>query len=147
MADLKSVEQIMELFEKYQLTELSVKDEDFSVRIRKKELGDRVPAPRSSSAERVIEVPDPVAQTIPEQRSGLKELKSPIHGNFYRSPSPGAKPYVEVGQNISEGQVVCIVESMKLMNEVKAPFSGKVADIIVEDGKPVGKDEVILLVE
>jgi len=65
------------------------------------------------------------------------EIKSPMVGTFYRAPSPGAKPYVEIGSTVKPGDVVCIIEAMKLMNEIKAETSGKITEILLENGEPV----------
>lgn len=77
------------------------------------------------------------AETKKEKDENLIEIKSPMVGTFYRSPSPGAKPYAEVGKAVGEEDVICIVEAMKVMNEVKAETNGKIAQILVEDGQPV----------
>jgi len=88
-------------------------------------------------------------KAVPETESqdNLIPIKSPMVGTFYRSPAPGAKPYVEPNQEIEKGQVVCIVEAMKLMNEIEADASGKVVKICVENGKPVEYGQTLFLVE
>lgn len=86
--------------------------------------------------------------TKPEEAEGnLTPIKSPMVGTFYRAPAPGAKPYVEVGQIISAGQVVCIVEAMKLMNEIESEVAGRVVKILVENGKPVEFGQTLFLIE
>ena len=89
-------------------------------------------------------------QTIEQQdKSSVKtlEVKSPMVGTFYRAPSPEAPPYVEVGQVIQPGQVICIIEAMKLMNEIKAEIKGKILEILVDNAEPVEFGQPILLVE
>jgi acetyl-CoA carboxylase biotin carboxyl carrier protein len=76
----------------------------------------------------------------------LAEIKSPMVGTFYRSASPGAEPYVEVGQQVQTGQVVCIIEAMKLMNEIESDISGNIAKILVENGQPVEFGQTLFLV-
>ena len=76
-----------------------------------------------------------------------KPLTSPMVGTFYKAPSPDAKPFVEVGQTIKEGDVVCIVEAMKLMNEIESEVSGKIVEICVTDGQPVEFGQVLMYVE
>jgi len=84
----------------------------------------------------------------PEEAEGnLTPIKSPMVGTFYRAPAPGAKPYVELGQIISAGQVVCIVEAMKLMNEIESEIAGRVVKIPVENGKPVEFGQNLFLIE
>lgn len=78
---------------------------------------------------------------------GLSEITSPIVGTFYRAPSPGADPYVKVGEHIEAGQVVCIVEAMKLMNEIQSDFAGKVVKILVENEQPVEFGQVMFLID
>ena len=89
-------------------------------------------------------------QTIEQQdKSSVKtlEVKSPMVGTFYRAPSPEAPPYVEVGQVIQPGQVICIIEAMKLMNEIKSEIKGKILEILVDNAEPVEFGQPILLVE
>ncbi len=74
------------------------------------------------------------------------EIKSPMVGTFYRSPSPGAKPYVEVGERVQTGQVVCIIEAMKLMNEIESDVSGSIVKILAENGQPVEFGQTLFLV-
>ncbi|MFH1313559.1 MAG: acetyl-CoA carboxylase biotin carboxyl carrier protein [Candidatus Eisenbacteria bacterium] len=76
----------------------------------------------------------------------LAEIKSPMVGTFYRSASPGVEPYVEVGQEVQTGQVVCIIEAMKLMNEIESDVSGNIARILVENGQPVEFGQTLFLV-
>ncbi|HCA80641.1 MAG TPA: acetyl-CoA carboxylase, biotin carboxyl carrier protein, partial [Bacteroidetes bacterium] len=77
----------------------------------------------------------------------LHEVRSPIVGTFYRAPAPDAEPYIEVGQNVSVGSVLCIVEAMKLMNEIESDIAGRVAQVLVENGKPVEYNQVLFLIE
>ncbi len=99
-------------------------------------------------AERVAAASVSAEVTKPEEAEGnLTPIKSPMVGTFYRAPAPGAKPYVEAGQIISAGQVVCIVEAMKLMNEIEAEVAGRVVKILVENGKPVEFGQTLFLIE
>ena len=79
-------------------------------------------------------------------RGDLVEVKAPMVGTFYRAPAPGEAPFVEVGSKISNGQAVCILEAMKLMNELEAEISGEVVEILVENGTPVEYNQVLMLV-
>jgi acetyl-CoA carboxylase biotin carboxyl carrier protein len=76
----------------------------------------------------------------------LVEIKSPMVGSFYRAPSPGAKPYVETGDKVEPGQVVCIIEAMKLMNEIESDVSGTIVKTLVEDAQPVEFGQTLFLV-
>jgi acetyl-CoA carboxylase biotin carboxyl carrier protein len=101
--------------------------------------------------------PQPVAPVAPAAThasaassppaQNLHEIKSPIVGTFYRAPAPDAAPFVQVGSDIQPGTVLCIVEAMKLMNEIEADIAGKVAKILVENGQPVEYDQVLFVVE
>ncbi len=89
----------------------------------------------------------PVAAAAPAAAAKGKELKSPFVGTFYRSPSPGAASYVTEGQSVKQGDVLCIIEAMKLMNEIEAEFSGKIVQILVENGQPVEFGEPLFLID
>jgi len=79
------------------------------------------------------------AETVkePVKKTNLVEIKSPMVGTFYKSPAPDARPYTEVGQDVKVGQVVCIVEAMKLMNEIESEVNGKIVEVLVENAKPI----------
>jgi acetyl-CoA carboxylase biotin carboxyl carrier protein len=83
----------------------------------------------------------------PMTKTALIEIKSPMVGTFYKAPAPDAKPYVEIGQIIKTGQVVCIVEAMKLMNEIEAETAGRIVEVLVENAKPVQFGQPLFLVE
>lgn len=101
-----------------------------------------VAPPKEESVSLSVEVSKPE-----EAEGNLAPIKSPMVGTFYRAPAPGAKPYAEVGEVISAGQVVCIVEAMKLMNEIESEIAGRVAKILVENGKPVEFGQTLFLIE
>jgi acetyl-CoA carboxylase biotin carboxyl carrier protein len=102
----------------------------------------------------VVEVPRPVeekpaaaaAAGIPPVQQDLAEIKSPMVGTFYRAPSPGAKPYVDVGEMLQSGQVVCIIEAMKMMNEIESSVAGRLVKVLVENGQPVEYGQPLFLV-
>ncbi|MCW3844313.1 acetyl-CoA carboxylase biotin carboxyl carrier protein [Micromonospora yasonensis] len=103
--------------------------------------GPAAPAPRTE--------PEPVAEPVaqPTPTTDRRAVRAPVVGTFYRSPEPGAPPFVAVGDLVRPGQVVGIVEAMKLMNEVTADQAGRVADVLVEDGKPVEYDQPLIALE
>lgn len=108
------------------------------------------PAPMSAAPSFVSSaVPHaaPASAGAPKATSSGKQIVSPFVGTFYLSPSPGAPPYVKVGQSIKPGDVLCIVEAMKLMNEIEAEVSGKISAILVENGQPVEFGEPLFVVE
>jgi acetyl-CoA carboxylase biotin carboxyl carrier protein len=87
------------------------------------------------------------APKIPVENANRHKILSPMAGTFYRAPSPTSPPYVEEGQKVTAGQPVCIVEAMKLMNEIKADKTGKIVKILVENAKPVEKGSELFIIE
>lgn len=86
-------------------------------------------------------------ETVIEKKSDFQTVSSPMTGTFYRSPSPSSEPFIKEGDVIKAGQTVCIVEAMKMMNEIKSDKAGKIAKILVENGKPVEKGSILLQLE
>ncbi len=152
--DLAFVKKVLKLVEESNVNEIELEEKGIRIRITKNAanfgvLPQMAPAimPQQlsvaapASAAQAAVVPAPVAE------KKYHEVKSPIVGTFYRAPAPDAANYVEVGQNIEEGTVLCIVEAMKLMNEIESDGTGKVVKICVENGKPVEYNQVLFLVE
>jgi len=114
------------------------------------------PDSKRDSGAIVVEVPRPVeekpaaaaaaAVETPPVQQDLVEIKSPMVGTFYRAPSPGAKPYVDVGEMLQSGQVVCIIEAMKLMNEIESSVAGRLVKVLVENAQPVEYGQPLFLV-
>ena len=128
------IEEMLQLMEARGLVELEM--EHLGLRIRLKKASSS-PAPQI--VEYVTGVPRPaaLAGSPAAEESRRVVIKSPMVGTFYRTPAPDAPPFVEVGQDLEIGQVVCILEAMKLMNEIKSEVAGRVIDILVENGSPV----------
>ncbi|MCK9223573.1 MAG: acetyl-CoA carboxylase biotin carboxyl carrier protein [Candidatus Muirbacterium halophilum] len=149
MKELKDISKIFELFDKYELSEFSFKDGDLEISLSKENVEQQifVEKPKIKIKEDFILSESKPVKKSEDNKKDFKEVKSPINGNFYRSPSPNAKSFVEVGEIIKQGQVVCIIESMKLMNEIKSDFSGKIADITIDNGQPVTKGQVLFLID
>ena len=140
--DIEYVEKLAKVLADNSLTEISIEDGDQAVTLRKDVIG--VSAP--------VAVQTPVVQptashTANEPAKKGRPLTSPMVGTFYSAPSPDAQPFVQVGQTIKEGDVVCIVEAMKLMNEIESEFAGKIIEICVSDGQPVEFGQVLMYVE
>lgn len=133
------------------LTEISLEDGEQAITLRK----DVIVAPVAPVASAPVQAaPAAQAQAPASQASAASEpakkgtpITSPMVGTFYKSPSPDADAFVSVGQSIKTGDVVCIVEAMKMMNEIKSEISGKVVEICVEDGQPVEFGQVLMYVE
>jgi acetyl-CoA carboxylase biotin carboxyl carrier protein len=148
------IRKLIKLVEESEIDELEVTSWGRKVRITKK-------LPRQQNPATDVKVDNTSTLTLPEKReqksSPVKEMeketdnlvpvKSPMVGTFYRAPAPDAKPYVELNQMIAVGQVVCIVEAMKLMNEIESEVAGRVAKILVDNGKPVEFGQKLFLIE
>ena len=150
--DLAYVKKVIKLIEKSEVDEIEIEEEGKKIRVAKRNTSQpiaytHVPPPVQQS----IASP-PVPSTAPAHPAAkpdvkLHEIRSPIVGTFYRAPAPDAEAYVEVGQTIGVGTVLCIVEAMKLMNEIESDVNGKVAQILVENGKPVEYNQTLFLIE
>ena len=145
--DLKDIKAIIDLMKKNSVSEFELERQDFKIRLKR---GTGHPAPnvtQSEEATSIMYAPPPSqipavgvptsTATAPPSGLGEIEIKSPMIGTFYRSPSPESAPYIEVGMEVSPDMVVCIVEAMKVMNEIKSEVKGVVTQVLVENGKPV----------
>ncbi|MBE7703569.1 MAG: acetyl-CoA carboxylase biotin carboxyl carrier protein [Cyanobacteria bacterium SIG28] len=143
------IEKLAKIIADNGLTEISLEDGEQAITIRK-DLPEFVSAPAVAAPAPVVcsttVTPVHTVEVEKEAPKG-KAITSPMVGTFYAAPSPEAAPFVEIGKTISEGDVVCIVEAMKLMNEIKAEHSGKVTQICVKNGDPVEFGQVLMYVE
>jgi acetyl-CoA carboxylase biotin carboxyl carrier protein len=143
--DLEQLRELIRLLEESNLTEIEVEHDDDRIRIRR----DPIPVAGAVSTSAVT----PAAATVPAPSDAAAAddegnyVTSPFVGTFYRSPSPDSDPFVEVGDDIAPGQVLCIVEAMKLMNEIEAEASGTIVEILVENGKPVEYGDRLFRIE
>ena len=144
--DIRKVKKLIELLEESNIDEIEIKEGEESVRISRNgaqalSMAARV-APPAYAAPAVPPPPAPVAPVVePAAVSAGHILNSPMVGTFYRSPSPTSASFVEVGQTVKVGEVVCIVEAMKMMNQIEADKAGTIAAILVENGEPVEFDQ------
>lgn len=146
--ELDYIEQLIKLVCDNGLTELSLEEGEKAVIIRKEIVtAHAIPAAKAELPTAISIAPE--TREHAETVDGKKTISivSPMVGTFYRAPSPGASPFTEVGKSISTGQVVCIIEAMKLMNEIETEVSGKVVEICVQDGQPVEYGQVLMIVE
>lgn len=143
MDTMKTLEELAQLMEKYGLSEISVEEGDFKAAMSKLPSMPVMAAPVPQMAAAAPSATP--AQASPAMTGNI--IKSPIIGTFYAAPAPGKAPFAAVGQQISQGDVVCIVESMKLMNEINSEFSGKVVEIFVKDGEAVEFDQPLMRIE
>ena len=149
--ELDYIEKLVKLVSDNGLTELSLEEDDKAIIIRKeKEIVTTTttvaaqPVAFSAQAPAIAKSAETPAK---KEESNLLKITSPMVGSFYRAASPGATPFAEVGKTVSVGQVVCIIEAMKLMNEIESEVSGTIVEVCVQDGKPVEYGQVLMLVE
>lgn len=141
--DIKEIKAIIDLMRKNDLSVFKMESEGFKLTLKKG--GDyqpviTVPAQAvaaAAPAPGAVPAPGPASSAAPEPAGNFKEITSPMVGTFYRTPSPESGPFVEIGTQITPDSVVCIIEAMKVMNEIKAEISGTITEILVENGKPV----------
>ena len=161
--DLDEIRQILELMREHELTEFELERENTKLRLRKATAGHwtaTMPAmPQMTFSPTATAPPVPVSGPIAEPRVpgsvltaanedvDLAVIKSPIVGTFYRSAEPGAKPFVEIGEEVKKGQVLCIIEAMKLMNEINAECDGEIVRVYVENGQAVQYGERLFAIK
>ena len=143
--DIRKIKKLIEMLQDSDLKEIEVSQGDESVRISRDN--------RPQTAEPIIqkqvvhEASNIVSQEeIPQEEVKGNKVTSPIVGTFYRKPSPDKDPFIKVGDVVEEGDILCIIEAMKMMNEIKSDFSGKVVSIDVEDGQPVEYGQHIITI-
>ncbi len=144
------IEKLAKVLSETGLTEISLEDGEQAITLRKDVIV-------TSAPQAVVAAPAPVAAPVQSAPAAQAEsaapakkgtpITSPMVGTFYKSPSPDAEPFVSVGKSVAKGDVVCIVEAMKMMNEIESELSGKVVEICVEDGQPVEFGQVLMYVE
>jgi acetyl-CoA carboxylase biotin carboxyl carrier protein len=151
--DIDQLKQLLDLVREHELTEFEIEHEGLRVKIRKDSSGTSlvtttavasppVPAANATPAPAFSATGEANAATsngpaITDTEIELAVIKSPIVGTFYRSPEPGAASFVEIGSTVRKGQVLCIIEAMKLMNEIDSEYDGEVVNVYVENGQPV----------
>ena len=156
--DFKQIQELIKLINGSNIGEVSVEQKDFKVTIKQKEEHitqvmapmQQLPSqsfPQQNQQQALpLQAPDNLQSAAPSNSTAIT-IKSPMIGTFYRRPSPDKPNFVEVGDEISTGKVVCIIEAMKLFNEIESEVSGKVIKILVEDSSPVEYDQPLYLVE
>lgn len=148
--DLNLIKKLIKIVENSEIAEFEVEEGELKVKISKNYSGSPIPTVLQNYT-------PPVQQAMPaaaepptqeaEKKTNLHEVRSPIVGTFYRAPAPDADPYVQIGDTVSVGSVLCIVEAMKLMNEIESDAGGKIVKILVENATPVEYNQPLFLVE
>ncbi|MEL6864590.1 MAG: acetyl-CoA carboxylase biotin carboxyl carrier protein [Bacteroidota bacterium] len=173
--DFKEIQELIKLINKSNLTEFKMQDGEFSLSIRTKKYikGKQAqivqpqqqilpvqapistmqvqPLPQSAASVPSAPNPQPAPAAAPTEEKSNEdkyiEIRSPIVGTFYRSSSPDKPPYIKVGDMVETGQIVCIIEAMKLFNEIESEVSGRIVEVMVDDATPVEFDQVLFKVE
>lgn len=149
--DIRKVKKLIELLESSDIAEIEIKEGEESVRISRGSSSapapityQAPPAPAAAAAAAPAPSAAPAAEPVAAPASDANAIKSPMVGTFYRSPSPSSPAFVEVGTHVKAGDPVCIVEAMKMMNQIEADQAGVVEAILVEDGEPVEFDQPLI---
>lgn len=150
--DLVLIKKLVKLVETSEITDLEIEESGTRIRVAKKVRVAQMPMQnipvQMSSMQVQTEVSESKASSAKEESTaGLHEIRSPIVGTFYRAPAPDADSYVQVGDMVAPGTVLCIVEAMKLMNEIESDVSGKIVKVLVENGKPVEYNQPLFLIQ
>ena len=140
------IEKLIDIMKNNELTEVLLEDGEMALKIKNSGYKPVI-KDKTSQAEAVIEEEQPKAVEPEEEKKKLTPIVSNMIGMFYTRPAPSEEPFVKVGDEIKEGQVICIIETIKLVNKITSEISGKVAEICIEDGKPVEYGQVIMYVE
>ncbi len=149
--DIRKIKKLIELLEESDIGELEIKEGEESVRISRGTAAPAVAYPMSPApAPTVPTAPASTPETETKNNAARSVnghvIKSPMVGTFYRAPSPGSPHFVEIGQHVKPGDVICIVEAMKMMNQIEADKAGTVEAILVEDGEPVEFDQPLITI-
>lgn len=154
--DIRKVKKLIELLEESNISEIEIQEGEESVRISRHPNGaaypqmapamnwQSAPAPEAPGPQAAAPAQEPVAEAEPSFRGHA--LLSPMVGTFYRAPAPGAKPFVDVGTAVKKGDPVCIIEAMKMMNQIEADRDGVIEAILVDDGEPVEFDQPMVVI-
>ena len=146
---IKELKEMINLMQEHGLVELEIEKNGFKIRLKKGAGGTIVQEelyspPKAVKSEKASDSPSSHQITA---EAGVTIIRSPMVGTFYSSPAPDVDPYVSRGQEVKSGDVLCIIEAMKLMNEIKSDISGKVVDVLVENGQPVEFDQPLFKIQ
>ena len=148
---------LIKIVEESNVDELELSVWGRKVRIRKRISNDN--NNHGSNPQVAVAVPDRVneahpetaarlkVETVPDRAENLLEIKSPMVGTFYRAPAPDAKPYIEVGEKINRGQTACIIEAMKIMNEIESEYDGRIVEVLAQNAQPVQFGQPLFMIE
>lgn len=148
--NIKEIKEMITLMNENGLVELEIEKDGMRIRLKKTSSGvEGYNGPIVVQQERISDGPQKESAETTIEKVSVKtvEIRAPMVGTFYRAPSPDSPPYVEEGQTIEPGQVICIIEAMKLMNEIKSEIKGKILEILVDNAEPVEFGQSMFLIE
>ena len=155
--NLKEIQQLIEYVNVSSLDEVIIKDGQSEITLRRNSSKAQAVVPAAPAAAQIVQAAQPVARTVAQEQSApaaaepaatdLIDIHSPIVGTFYRSPSPDSLPFVNEGDKVKPGDALCIIEAMKLMNEIESEVSGTIVEVLVENGQPVEYNQVLFRVK
>ena len=154
--DLKQIQDLVKMVNKSNISELTIEEKDIKITIKQKEDKYVTAAPMQAippmqampgAAAPVASAPAAAPSAAPKAADNLITIKSPMIGTFYRKPAPDKPNFIEEGDEVRNGKVVCVIEAMKLFNEIESEVSGKIVKILVDDSSPVEYDQPLFLVE
>ena len=147
--NLKEIKELITLMNENELMELEIERDGMKIRLRKSASGKIETVTEEHVSPKIVHVVNREEKAVEpaKQEKNLIAIKAPMVGTFYRSANPEAKSYIEIGQTVETGQVVCIIEAMKLMNEIKSEVKGKVVEILVENARSVEYGQPLFMVE
>ncbi|QHS62483.1 acetyl-CoA carboxylase biotin carboxyl carrier protein [Chitinophaga agri] len=157
--DFKQIQELVKMVNKSNISELSIEQDKFKITIKQKDNEQPVytvpavaapvyqPIPQAAPATQAAPAAAAEAPKAEAKADNLVTIKSPMIGTFYRSPGPDKPSFVNVGDDVTSGKVVCIIEAMKLFNEIESEVSGKIVKVLVDDASPVEYDQPLFLVE
>lgn len=152
--DIRKVKKLIELLEESGIAEIEISEGEESVRISRYPQGVSVaapqlvaPGPAAASAPAPAAAPPPSAQAPAPGANPDNVVTAPMVGTFYAAPAPGAKPFVQIGDEVKEGDVLCIIEAMKMMNQIESDKAGRVAAVLARNGEPVEFGQPLFVIE
>ncbi|NTV68221.1 MAG: acetyl-CoA carboxylase biotin carboxyl carrier protein [Chlorobaculum sp.] len=155
--NLKEIQQLIEYVNVSSLDEVIIKDGQSEITLRRNNSKAQAALPAAPVTAQPVQVSQPVARTVVQEQpassaaepaaSDLLDIHSPIVGTFYRSPSPDSLPFVNEGDKVKPGDPLCIIEAMKLMNEIESEVSGTIVEVLIENGQPVEYNQVLFRVK
>ena len=155
--DLNLIRKLVKIVDTSGITDLEIEEDGLRIKVAKKIRNNQVNSQPQMVVQTESVTASALAATVTEEKApaekseeptgNIHEINSPIVGTFYRAPAPDADPYVQVGDPVSPGTVLCVVEAMKLMNEIESDVSGKIVKILVENGKPVEYNQPLFFIE